>query len=103
MATAMAGPDMAEAKPPTVTSQAMPSCLPRVSRIVPMSREQNRPWAMAPMASTPYRLGVMIMLLRFKKSENLLITKTFLFRRERILGTLSHPRPQMSRESIFVP
>ena len=31
--------------------------VPRVSRMVPMSREQNSPWAMAPRASTPYRLA----------------------------------------------
>ena len=53
MAMAMAGADMAEAKPPISTRRASPSCWPSVLMMVPMSREQNRPWAMAPRASMP--------------------------------------------------
>ena len=64
MATAMAGPLMAEAIPPTVYStppivaigcirKPMCSWVPKVLMIVPISREQNRPWAIAPSASIP--------------------------------------------------
>ena len=63
-ATAMAGPLMKEAKPPAVypvplmvissaVRNPMPNWVPRVFKIVPMSREQNRPWAIAPRASIP--------------------------------------------------
>ena len=52
-ANAIAGADMAVAKPPISTRRASPSCRPRVLMMVPMSREQNRPWAMAPRASMP--------------------------------------------------
>ena len=70
MATAMAAPLMAEAYPPAVTKNSMPSWVPRVLRMVPMSSEQKRPWAMAPRASMPYRLPEMTMFLRFKKALN---------------------------------
>jgi hypothetical protein len=53
MAIAMAGADMAEAKPPISTRKGRDSWVPRVLMMVPMSREQNRPWAMAPRASMP--------------------------------------------------
>ena len=53
MATAMAAPLMAEAYTPTSTRNCIPICSPRVFTMVPMSNEQNRPWAMAPRASMP--------------------------------------------------
>ena len=40
--------------------------VPMVLRIVPISREQKRPWAMAPRASMPYRLAEMTMFLRLR-------------------------------------
>lgn len=46
----------------------MPNWLPTVFKMVPMSRVQNRPWAMAPRASMPYRLAEKTMFLRFKKA-----------------------------------
>ena len=64
MATAMAEPLMKEASPPMVyptslmvmtlaVRKPMWNWEPTVFRMVPMSREQNRPWAMAPRASMP--------------------------------------------------
>ena len=64
MATAMAGPLIKEASPPAVyptplmvmswaVRKPMPNWLPRVFKIVPMSSEQKRPWAIAPRASMP--------------------------------------------------
>lgn len=53
MLTAMAGPATDEAKPPIWVSSSSPSWVPAVFRMVPMSSEAKRPWAMAPMASTP--------------------------------------------------
>jgi hypothetical protein len=52
MAMAMAGPAMDLAKPPTSTRTGRFSWAPRVEMMVPTSREANRPWAMALMAST---------------------------------------------------
>ena len=71
MATAIAAPLMAEAYPPTVTRKGRPSWVPRVLRMVPMSREQNSPWAMAPRASTPYRLAEMTIFFRLQNSLTL--------------------------------
>ena len=79
MATAMAGPLIKEASPPAVyptplmvmtwaVRKPMWNWVPMVLRIVPISREQKRPWAMAPRASIRYRWGVMTMSLRVKKS-----------------------------------
>ena len=66
MATAMPGPTMSEHRPPivycstaspclivrnAVVRKPMPNCLPIVSRMVPTRSVQNRPCAMAPMAS----------------------------------------------------
>ena len=62
MATAMAQPEAALAKVPMDTrlvarvvtqgaADRFPSCSPMVLIMVPMSREANRPFAMAPMAS----------------------------------------------------
>ena len=64
MATAIAGPLMALARPPTVYSapatvatgfvrNGMWNWLPMVLMMVPISREQNRPCAIAPRASIP--------------------------------------------------
>ena len=52
-ATAMSAPAMAVAKPPISVRKSSPSCWPKVLMMVPISREQNRPWAMAPRASMP--------------------------------------------------
>ena len=49
--TAMAGPAAALAYPPISSSTPMPSCVPSVAKMVPMSREAKRPCAMAPIAS----------------------------------------------------
>ena len=68
MATAIAAPLMAEAYPPTSMRNSIPSCWPSVLTMVPMSREQNRPWAMAPRASIPYRLADISMFFRFRNS-----------------------------------
>ena len=40
---------------PTSTKKLMPSCSPSTRKIRPTIREENRPRAMAPNASTPYR------------------------------------------------
>ena len=64
MAAAMADPLMKEHSPPMVypfllismiwaVRKPMSNWLPMVLRMVPMSREQNSPWAMAPRASIP--------------------------------------------------
>ena len=37
--------------------------------MVPMSREQKSPWAMAPRASMPYRLAENTMFLRLRNAE----------------------------------
>lgn len=50
-----------------VCRKPMPNCVPRVLRMVPMSREQNRPWAIAPRASMPYRRAEITMFLRLRK------------------------------------
>ena len=77
MATAIAAPLMAEAYPPTSMRNSIPSCWPSVLTMVPMSREQNRPWAMAPRASMPYRLAEISMFLRFKNARSFSISLTF--------------------------
>ena len=71
IATAMAGPHIAIARPPTVygifispttsvhtgfVRNPTPNCVPIVFMIVPIRSEQNRPCAMAPRASIPYLL-----------------------------------------------
>ena len=67
MATAIAGADMAEAKPPISTRKGRPSCWPRVLMMVPMSSEQNSPCAMAPRASMPYRRADISIFFRLRK------------------------------------
>ena len=44
------------------------NCVPSVLRMVPISREQNRPCAIAPRASMPYRLAEKTMFLRFRNA-----------------------------------
>ena len=79
MATAIAGPLIAMGMPPTVYSvvptvamvfvrKPMSNWVPIVFRMVPMSREQNRPCAMAPRASIPYRRREISMSLRFRNA-----------------------------------
>ena len=46
----------------------MPACSPSVLTMVPMSREQNSPCAMAPMASMPYRLAERTMFFRLRNA-----------------------------------
>ena len=64
IATAIAGPLIAVARPPTVYSapatvatvrvrKLMPNCVPSVLMIVPMRSEQKSPCAIAPSASMP--------------------------------------------------
>ena len=53
MATAIAGPLIALAYPPTVVNISHPVCEPIVLSIVPISSEQKRPCAIAPSASIP--------------------------------------------------
>ena len=57
METAMAGPVTACAKVPISTRMATPSCCPKVFKIVPISRDANKPCAIAPKASMPYRFA----------------------------------------------
>ena len=64
MATAMAEPLMAEAYAPASTRKGRPICSPKVLTMVPISSEQNKPWAIAPRASMPYRLAEKTMFLR---------------------------------------
>ncbi len=94
MAIAIAGPLIAEARPPTVYEMAcsptpmvaivsvrngMPNCVPTVSMMVPTSSEQNKPCAIAPSASTRYRLTDISISLRFRNSLNVLIFTPWLY------------------------
>lgn len=79
MAQAMAGPLIADASAPTVysvpptvatgdVSHGIRNCSPTVLMMVPISREQNSPCAMAPIASTKYRFPEITMSFRFKNA-----------------------------------
>ena len=68
--TAIAGPETDLAKSPTSTSSALPTCSPSVPMIVPISKEANSPWAMAPSASIPYLFAEKQMFLRSRKRRN---------------------------------
>ena len=68
MAIAMAGPDMADANPPISFRKVNPVWVPIVFIIVPIRSEQNRPCAMALMASMPYRRPEMIIPFLLRKA-----------------------------------
>ena len=89
MATAMPGPTMAEHSPPmvyptapsplpsvTMMSVRNPMCswVPSVLRMVPTSRVQNNPCAMALMASIKYRLPEKTMSFRLRNARSFSIT-----------------------------
>jgi hypothetical protein len=59
---------MEDAYPPQVESAGIPSCVPSVFRIVPIKRDANRPYAIAPRASMPYLLAEITMFFRFKNA-----------------------------------
>ena len=82
----MAGPLMAEAREPTVywvsltvataiVRNGMWNCVPRVLMIVPISREQKSPCAMAPSASIPYLFREISISFRFRNALNFSILK----------------------------
>ena len=77
---------MAEAREPTVywvsltvataiVRNGMWNCVPRVLMIVPISREQKSPCAMAPSASIPYLFREISISFRFRNALNFSILK----------------------------
>ena len=85
----MAGPLIAEARPPTVywvppivatalVRKPIPSWVPKVLMIVPIRSEQNSPWAIAPIASMKYLFAETSMSFLFRNSLNLFMVVSIL-------------------------
>ena len=69
MATAMAGPVAAEQNSEAWARKAQPVWSAMASKMVPMSRDANKPKAMAPMASTKYRFKLISICFRARNDR----------------------------------